>query len=87
MICLGLWLCWGAIVISVYTYQHNQQGFTEFYLLGSQGQAANYPQQLFVGQEGQVTMILVNQEKVPENYTIKLVAPGVRGQSGWNYST
>ena len=75
MICLGSVML-GAIVISVYTYQHNQQGFTEFYLLGSQGQAANYPQQLFVGQEGQVTMILVNQEKVPENYTIKLVAPG-----------
>jgi uncharacterized membrane protein len=38
----------GAAGTSVYTYQKNQQGFTEFYILGIDGKAADYPSEFYV---------------------------------------
>lgn len=36
--------------------------FTEFYVLGLDGKAENYPQELLVGEEGKVTLGIVNHE-------------------------
>lgn len=78
-----LWVCLavvlaGAVIVSVHTYQKNQQGFTEFYLLGAQGMAADYPQQLSVGEEGRFTMTVVNRERTAETYLIRVLAEDCR---------
>ena len=76
-VCLALALV-GAVIASVYTYQKNQQGFTEFYLLGSQGMAADYPQNLYVGEEGRFTVTAVNQERKAESYIIQVIPEDCR---------
>ncbi|MBN2076572.1 MAG: DUF1616 domain-containing protein [Dehalococcoidales bacterium] len=43
---------------------------TEFYLFGKHGMAADYPQTLRIGQEGQVTVTVVNQERQPVEYRV-----------------
>ena len=42
--------------------------FTEFYILGPDGKASNYPTNLTVGQTGNVTVGIVNHEYSPVNY-------------------
>jgi uncharacterized membrane protein len=44
--------------------------FTELYLLGSGGKAANYPTNLTVNQSGNVTVGVVNHENANANYTL-----------------
>jgi uncharacterized membrane protein len=46
--------------------------FTEFYLLGPDGKAGNYPTNLTTGEVGNVTIGLVNHENSPESYLIKV---------------
>ncbi len=36
--------------------------FTEFYILGSEGEAADYPKELLVGEEGKVIIGIINNE-------------------------
>lgn len=42
--------------------------FTEFYILGSDGKAGDYPTNLTVGETGSVTMGIVNHEGTSVNY-------------------
>jgi uncharacterized membrane protein len=63
----------GAIVTSVYTYNKNSQTFSEFYLLGQGGKAEGYPQQLSVGQEGQISLVIVNRERADTTYMVKVL--------------
>jgi uncharacterized membrane protein len=44
--------------------------FTELYLLGPAGKAADYPTNLTVGQTGNVTVGVVNHENTNANYTL-----------------
>jgi uncharacterized membrane protein len=46
--------------------------FTEFYILGSEGKADNYPTEYTLGQSGTVILGIVNHEYNPVNYTIEL---------------
>jgi uncharacterized membrane protein len=46
--------------------------FTEFYVLGPQGKATNYPQNLSVGQSGQVVLGIANHEYKTVTYTIEV---------------
>jgi len=48
------------------------EGFTEFYLLGPDGKAGNYPTNLNPREKGNVTIGLVNHEHSPESYLIKI---------------
>ncbi len=46
--------------------------FTEFYILGQEGQAANYPLELAVGEEGQVTVGIINHEGKETSYQVEI---------------
>jgi uncharacterized membrane protein len=46
--------------------------FTEFYLLGSDGNATGYPSNLTIGENANVIIGLVNHEYKTINYTIEI---------------
>ena len=46
--------------------------FTEFYILGPKGKAADYPTRLFVNQSGSVIIGIVNHEYRAMNYTVEI---------------
>jgi uncharacterized membrane protein len=57
--------------------------FTEFYLLGPEGLAENYPCQATVGQPLTVTVGIANQEGVPSDYQVYVISDElVIGESG-----
>jgi uncharacterized membrane protein len=64
--------------VAVYTYNKNIQPISEMYLLGSQGKAADYPQELKIGEKAVVTLVVVNQERKPTTYTVRLGGYSVR---------
>ncbi|NQT73986.1 MAG: DUF1616 domain-containing protein [Chloroflexi bacterium] len=68
----------GAIGVTVYVTQTSPKGedFTEFYILGPEGKAANYPRNLMVGQEGSVIVGVVNREHDPMDYRIEVTIDG-----------
>nr|WP_319372589.1 DUF1616 domain-containing protein [uncultured Methanobacterium sp.] len=47
-------------------------GFTEFYLLGADGKAGNYPTNLTTGEKGNVTIGVVNHEYSNSTYLIQI---------------
>lgn len=50
--------------------------FTEFYILGLEGKAANYPQKLAVGGEGKVIVGIVNHEGEGVSYRLEVRIDG-----------
>ena len=48
--------------------------FTEFYILGQDGKAANYPKELKVGEKGKVIVGIVNHEGKEVSYRVEVVA-------------
>lgn len=48
--------------------------FTEFYILGQDGKAANYPKELKVGEKGEVIVGIVNHEGKEVSYRVEVVA-------------
>ena len=50
--------------------------FTEFYVLGLEGQAADYPTEISVGDEASVILGIVNHESETLNYRIETVVDG-----------
>jgi uncharacterized membrane protein len=63
-----------AIAMVVYVIVTPKQGekFTEFYILGPGGKAADYPTNLNVGEEGEVIIGTVNHEYVTVTYDIEV---------------
>lgn len=62
------------IFVSIYadiTPGHKEQ-FTEFYVLGPAGLAADYPTSLYSGQEAEVTLGIINHEHQQVNYLIEV---------------
>ena len=51
--------------------------YTEFYVLGARGQAADYPRQLEVGQPGTVTVGIINREQATTKYRLEVKVEGV----------
>ncbi len=51
--------------------------FTEFYMLGQEGEAADYPAELAVG-EGEVLVGIVNQEGETMSYRVEVRIDGVK---------
>lgn len=68
----------GAIGATVYVTQTSPKGedFTEFYILGPEGKAANYPRNLMVGQKGSVIVGVVNREHDPMDYRVEVTVDG-----------
>lgn len=50
--------------------------FTEFYILGPEGEAADYPTELEVGEEGKVVLGIVNHEGEDVRYRVEVVTGG-----------
>ena len=46
--------------------------FTEFYILGPEGEAADYPEELVVGEEGRVIIGIINNEYEDINYYMEI---------------
>jgi len=49
-----------------------EERFTEFYVLGSEGKTTDYPKELKVGQEGRVTIGIVNHEYETVSYRVEV---------------
>ena len=52
------------------------ESFTEFYILGTEGKAADYPEKLAMGEEGTVIVGIINREHEPVTYRIEVVIEG-----------
>jgi uncharacterized membrane protein len=50
--------------------------FTEFYILGPEGRAGNYPEELKVGEEGRVILGIVNHEQDWASYKVEVWIDG-----------
>ena len=62
----------GAGTTAVYVGIKNIQPYSELYLLGANGKTADYPQEITVGQMGELTLVLTNHEHQSITYTIKI---------------
>ncbi len=54
------------------------QKFTEFYILGSEDRDADYPETLNTGQEGNVTIGIVNHEYQDVSYRVEVLLNGIK---------
>lgn len=54
------------------------KGFTELYILGLSGEVADYPEELKVGEVGEVTAVIVNYEHEAVSYGIEVRIDGVK---------
>jgi uncharacterized membrane protein len=52
------------------------QQFTEFYMLGPEGKAENYPDVIVLGEEAVVTLGIVNHELATTDYHVRIVISG-----------
>lgn len=65
----------GAAAACIYlvTMPKTGEAFTEFYLLGGEGKAIGYPNELEVGEEGiKVTVGIMNREQGTETYRVEI---------------
>ena len=69
----------GAVGMLGYTITHppNPERYTEFYILGPEGKAADYPEELAVGEEGRVIVGIVNREQAALSYRLEIRTDGV----------
>ena len=54
--------------------------FTEFYILGPEGKAGDYPQQVILGEDVDVIIGVVNHEYQPARYRVEITINGVRSK-------
>ncbi len=52
--------------------------FTEFYILGLEGEAIDYPRELMIGEEGSVRVGIINREYETVSYRVEVRIDGVR---------
>lgn len=70
----------GSVLAMGYAVARPRTGerFTEFYILGTDGKVAYYPTKLKVGEEGRVTLTIVNHEGETSNYEIRVTMDGTK---------
>jgi uncharacterized membrane protein len=57
--------------------------FTEFYILGAEGKAADYPKELTLGKAASVTVGLINREQTTARYKVMVTLDGEKiGETG-----
>ena len=68
----------GAIGVLGYVIANPKVGenFTEFYILGEQGQAANYPEEIILGESATVIVGIINHEQEEARYRVEVKAFG-----------
>ena len=69
-----------AVGVLIYVISTPKEGekFTEFYILGPGGKAADYPRELVVGQKSGVIVAIVNHESGEMSYRMEVVIDGVK---------
>jgi len=69
----------GAVIMLGYTiiYPPHPERFTEFYLLGLNGKAIDYPVELEVGEEGKVIVGIIDREQEAVSYRIEIRINGM----------
>ena len=70
----------GALGALGYTIANPKVGerFTEFYIEGLGGKAADYPEELVVGGEGKVIVGIINREHETVTYRVEVAIDGVK---------
>jgi uncharacterized membrane protein len=70
----------GAIGVLGYVITTPQEGetFTEFYILGQEGKAADYPARLVVGEEVSVIVGIINHEGKEVSYRVEVVINDIK---------
>ena len=70
----------GAIGVLAYTIANPkvEDNFTEFYVLGLEGEAIDYPKELSVGEEGRVIVAIINHEHATIDYRLEVKIDGTR---------
>jgi uncharacterized membrane protein len=71
-------VCIASIGVVVYKSLEVKESYTEFYILGAEGNAADYPQELALGEEGSVTIGIINHEGEPMTYRIEVTIDGIK---------
>jgi uncharacterized membrane protein len=66
-----------AVVAYIASPPHSSEQFTEFFILGSSGNASGYPAQLNVSETGTVIISVVNHEYAGFNYTVRVDLVGI----------
>ena len=68
-----------ALGILVYTLVTPKVGerLTEFYILGLEGKATDYPREMVVGEEGRVIVGIINREQKAVSYRVEIKIDGV----------
>lgn len=68
----------GAIGVLGYVIANPKVGekFTEFYVLGVEGQASGYPEELELGETGNVIVGIINHEQETKNYRVEIISEG-----------
>ncbi len=51
--------------------------YTEFYILGTESKASDYPRQLVSGEQAEVTLGIINEEQESAVYSIDILIDGV----------
>ena len=70
-------------IIYIAVFSKSSATFTEFYILGPEGKAADYPTVLTVGQPGRVIVGIINQEQQTASYRVELRLEGTeQGEIG-----
>ena len=59
---------------------HVGESFTEFYIVGPEGMAEDYPQDLAPGEEGTITLVIVNHEHQVTDYFMEIEIDGEKVQ-------
>ena len=67
--------CLGTLGYIIATPKEREK-LTEFYLLGEQGEAANYPKELKLGNEGKVIVGIINHERREVSYRVEVIISG-----------
>lgn len=65
-----------SLIVVIYlalTPQAATDPYTEFYVLGPEGNASGYPTNLSVGETGSFIIGVVNQEQQPTTYTVRVL--------------
>jgi uncharacterized membrane protein len=60
------------VMLSASIAKPQLEPFTDFYILGPDGEAADYPEKLAVGEEAEVMVGIVNQEQEPVSYRLAI---------------
>ena len=66
----------GSIIYMVATPQKGEK-FTEFYILGAEGKAQDYPKQVILGEPVDILIGVVNHEYQPASYRVEIKIGGI----------